>query len=129
MTKYEYVLASIENLAKDKYGKARVVAAWNEKSLAQNYFNNVVYKNNEKFFREHFNDAWEAVRATTCGHWEFNDPYVVFNGYKNVDSFYYLDDEKSPICFQELADYIVDNEKYDCLLLTGFDSEDGTIAE
>lgn len=121
MTKYEKVLEAIQDMAKN--GKECLVTVWNEICSEDNR-PNYIYENDEDFFRENFSDPWEAVNATSCGNWSYNDPYVCFNGYNNLDSFYYLDDEKSPIYFPELAQYIIDNEEYDLLGIDEDELED-----
>ena len=47
-----------------------------------------VYENDEEFFNTFFeNNPMEAVRATYYGDYNFNDNYVKFNGYGNIESF------------------------------------------
>lgn len=92
--------------------KDRVIAAWNVKVSYENSLDSCVYTNTEGFFNRNFINPWHAIQAVAFGAWNYNDPYVFFDGFGNVVSFYYIDDDKSPICLPELADYIVDYEKY-----------------
>lgn len=47
-----------------------------------------VYENDEDFFNMFFEGKTvEAVRATQYGEYNYNDEYVQFNGYGNLDSF------------------------------------------
>lgn len=53
---------------------------------ALNYL--VMYENDEEFFDLFFRDKpMEAVRACYYGNYNYNDPYVKFNGYENLESY------------------------------------------
>lgn len=46
------------------------------------------YENDEYFFEMFFpNNSFEAIRAAYYGDYNFNDDYVRFNGYGNLESF------------------------------------------
>ena len=46
------------------------------------------WENDEEFFNTFFNNnPMEAVRATHYGNYNYNDDYVRFNGYGNIESF------------------------------------------
>ncbi len=46
-----------------------------------------VYENDSWFFEEFFKDSpQEAVRASLYGDYNYNDPYVKFDGYMNLTS-------------------------------------------
>ena len=46
------------------------------------------WDNDEEFFTTFFhNDPMEAVRASYYGNYNFNDDFVRFNGYANLESF------------------------------------------
>lgn len=48
----------------------------------------IVLENDEEFFDGWFhNKPMEAVRASYYGDYNYNDPYVHFNGYGNLESF------------------------------------------
>lgn len=51
-----------------------------------------IYYNDEDFFNTFFSSPLEAVRATYYGDYNYNDSFVKFNGYGNLDSADYLDD-------------------------------------
>ena len=45
------------------------------------------WENDEEFFNTFFDNPMEAIRATYYGNYNYNDEYVKFNGYGNVDSY------------------------------------------
>ena len=45
------------------------------------------WENDEEFFNTFFNNPMEAIRATYYGDYNYNDDYVKFNGYGNIDSY------------------------------------------
>ena len=51
---------------------------------------------------------WILAR-TYYGSYNYPDDYFCFNGYGNLDSFNYWDDEKSPVDVDELADWLIEN--------------------
>ena len=60
------------------------------------------WENDEEFFNTFFDNPMEAIRATYYGNYNYNDDYVKFNGYGNVDS--YSEYEKN----EEIKDNIDD---------------------
>lgn len=49
-------------------------------------YDDIIYENSDEFFEENFATHAEAVRAVLFGHYNYNDSYVKFNGYANLDS-------------------------------------------
>ena len=45
------------------------------------------WENDEEFFNTFFDNPMDAIRATYYGNYNYNDDYVKFNGYGNVDSY------------------------------------------
>ena len=45
------------------------------------------FENDEEFFNTFFDNPMEAIRATYYGDYNYNDEYVKFNGYGNIDSY------------------------------------------
>ena len=45
------------------------------------------WENDEEFFNTFFDNPMEAIRATYYGDYNYNDDYVKFNGYGNIDSY------------------------------------------
>ena len=58
------------------------------------------YENDEYFFNDYFQKADDAVRAVYYGDYNYNDDYVRFNAYGNLESFTEYDYE------EELKSYI-----------------------
>lgn len=74
------------------------------------------FENNEEFFNTYFisKAPMEIIRATYYGDYNYNDDYVKFNGYGNIDS--YTEYEKNEMIKDNIDD-IVDNlvEYYECI--------------
>ena len=45
------------------------------------------WENDEEFFNTFFDNPMEAIRATYYGDYNYNDEYIKFNGYGNIDSY------------------------------------------
>ena len=45
------------------------------------------WENDEEFFNTFFKNPMDAIRATYYGNYNYNDDYVKFNGYGNIDSY------------------------------------------
>ena len=45
------------------------------------------WENDEEFFNCYFDNPMEAIRSTYYGNYNYNDDYVKFNGYGNIDSY------------------------------------------
>ena len=45
------------------------------------------WENDEEFFNTFFDNPMEAIRATYYGDYNYNDEYVKFNDYGNIDSY------------------------------------------
>ena len=70
-----------------------------------------IYSNDSEFFEMFFSNPEDLLRAALYGPYEYNDEYVVFNGYGNLDSF----EEYSLLNYIDihvLAEWIEDNELY-----------------
>lgn len=80
------------------------------------------WENDEEFFNSFFDSPMEAVRATYYGDYNFNDDYVRFNGYGNVESFSEYDKDEEII---DSIDDIVDNlvEYYEYITIDDEDLE------
>ena len=59
-----------------------------------------------------FSDPHDAIRSAFYGDYNPSHAYFTLNGYGNLQSFEYLDDDNSPIHIEELAQWIVDNDSY-----------------
>lgn len=67
-----------------------------------------VYEFEENFFTEYFSNPYEAARATYFGKIEsWNNKYIMFNGFGNLESSNYLSDM---ISIYDLANHIEANQ-------------------
>lgn len=74
----EYLLENVEDLI-------RLINEINSYSGVLEHL--IVYENDEEFFNTFFqNNPLEAVRAAYYGNYKYNDEYVKFNGYDNLES-------------------------------------------
>ena len=75
--------------------RSEVISMYNNYLYENEYYDDVIYSNDEYFFKEYFTDPMEAVRASYYGRYNYNDDYVKFNVYGNLDSYndYILVDE------------------------------------
>ena len=87
------------------------IALWNESCRECNYYDDIIYRMGE------FNDVMEGYSPLDIaqeiyygGDFNPNSAYFHFNGYANLVSFNYADDENSPFCLDDLVDRIVRNE-------------------
>lgn len=95
---------------------------------------NEIFTNDEDFFNTFFeNNPMEAVRATQFGRYNFNDPYVWFNGYANLASTEWEDelplhdvDKLFDWCVKNTSsiDYIDAMEDFIDAVENGFDDEE-----
>lgn len=88
-----------------------VITLWNECAESKGYYDDRVYDNDETFFNEMFRTTYDAVRAATNGDYNVHDDYVVFDGYANLQSFDWLDDNNSPVDEDILVDWLMENPK------------------
>jgi len=91
-----------------------LITTWNE-YCADECMEDYIHSNDEYFFEEMFEKADEAVWAVCFGNYDYEDDYVVFNGYGNLDTFNFSDDENCPIDIDVLADWINDNDGCDAI--------------
>lgn len=70
---------------------------------------NEIFANDENFFNTFFeNNPMEAVRSVYFGKYNLNDPYVWFNGYRNLESTEW-EDELPLHDVDELFEWYVNN--------------------
>lgn len=77
-----------------------------------------VYDNDDESINMMFNDPHDAIRSAFYGDYNPSHAYFTFNGYGNLQSFEYLDEDNSPIDIEELAQWLIDNDSY-----SGYDIE------
>lgn len=102
MSKYTHQAAidALKNMDDEK-----LIDLWNEcctETRADDYVSIL----NEDFIDEHFTKPSEAVRAAIYGEFSWADKYIYLDGYANLQTFDYLDSEKSPIDFDALLDWL-----------------------
>lgn len=72
----------------DGLSDSELVKLHNEYCREQNYSDDEIYTNDEDFFNTYFEGkTLEAVRAVCFGEYEYQNEYVKFNGYGNLESF------------------------------------------
>ena len=109
MDKREMILDGLKTLNNDS-----AVELWNEYCSECNCPDDTIFDNGESFFEEHFEGrVTEAVQAALAGDYNFSHDYVRFNGYANLESFNCADDDNSPVDFDSLADYLIENKDDD----------------
>lgn len=106
MDKREMIVDGLKNL-----DNASAVGLWNEYCSECNCPDDTILDNDDNFFEEHFEGrVTEAVRAALAGDYNFSHDYVRYNGYANLESFDCADDENSPVDFDSLADWLIENK-------------------
>jgi hypothetical protein len=86
-----------------------VINLWNECIEHTNMPDDRVYENSSDFFNTYFNSPSDAVLAVCYGNYKECEKYIVFDGYGNVVTFDYWDDENSPIDIYILTDWLLEN--------------------
>jgi len=81
------------------------------------YCDDEIYNNDEEFFEIFFTDAMEAVRAVSFGDYKYNDDYVIFNGYGNLETFNRMDTDRLVEFVETMAQYIAEKiEEFDDII-------------
>ena len=80
---------TLEELRQDfeNWADYELVDLWNEYCDANGMEDNI-YSNDEDFLNEMFASPAEAVRASFFGDYNWGDPWVAFNAYGNLQSYY-----------------------------------------
>lgn len=83
-----------------------LVNTWNEYAREHDS-DNEIYNNDEEFFEVFFSGrTMDAIRAVSYGDYRYQDEYIKFNGYANLETFNNAEDH---IDITELAEAIMDN--------------------
>lgn len=85
-----YIKNTIEAITDflNELNSGELVSIHNEYCQSVNYSDDEIYTNDEEFFEMFFEGkAMEAVRAVSFGDYRYNDDYIVFNGYGNLETF------------------------------------------
>ncbi len=91
----------------DDLDEKHLVSLWNE-YCSDSRMDDFVYLNDEDFFIENFNNPYDVVLRIHFGDYNYNDKYVVFNAYANLETF---NDPEEQIYKPELVEWLVDNVK------------------
>lgn len=106
MTRYEKILEALR-----KFNTEEIVILHNMYCEACNDMDSYVY------YMEEFNDIMEdyapndLARTIFYGDFRPNDDYFRFNGYANLESFNYYDEETSGIYLEDIARYCNEAEE------------------
>lgn len=73
----------VESLA-----ESELVDLWNEYCNECYMYDDIIYVNDEYFLDDNFTSPSDAVRACLYGDYTYTDPWVVFDGYGNLQSYY-----------------------------------------
>ncbi|WP_312697074.1 hypothetical protein [Sphingobacterium mizutaii] len=106
-TLLESVTEQIENMS----GR-ELVELNNDYCRAAGFSDDVIYENDDDFFNTYFEgNPTEAVRACHYGEYNYNDPYVKYNGYGNLDSFASIGTDDLVDTVEVIAEYAIDNQR------------------
>ena len=105
MSNLNFIIKQLEKLTNDE-----LLTIHNEYCNENNCLDNMIFENDEEFFEIHFSSTLNAVRAVSFGEYEYQDKYVRFDGYANLESSNYVDEFAD---IDELASWIEEEEKYD----------------
>lgn len=80
----------------------------------QNYPEHRIYDNDDSFLEENFSSITDAVRTVSNSEYAYNNKYVKFNGYGNLESFNYVTESELCDSVASIAVHVADNfSKYD----------------
>lgn len=96
----------IEQLKQDD---SSLLQAYSEYSAENGY--DSLYDNDEDSINMMFENTHDALRAAFYGDYNPSHAYFTFNGYGNLQSFEYLDSDSSPIDVEDLAQWLINEDK------------------
>lgn len=86
-----------------------LVNVWNVYCYGVDNYDEEIYPNDDATLDEMFPSAYEFARSAKYGDYDFRHEYFTFNGYGNIVSFNYLDDDNCPIDLDVLAEWFIEN--------------------
>lgn len=105
-TKIQNIIDQINEMATDDLVNLNNAYAENAK-----YYDEEIYNNDEDFFNTFFpNDPDKAVRAVFYGDFRYNDTFVKFNGYGNLESFNYFSTDDLIESPETIAKFCIEEE-------------------
>ena len=67
--------------------------------------------NDEHTINDLYSSPYDALLAASYGDYNPNHDYFVYDGYNNLSSFNFADDDNSPIDISELAQWLINEDK------------------
>lgn len=80
----EKLIDIMEDLEDHTSSRSRIVDLWNDYCEGCNYMDDYVYTFDKYTLEEHFQNAYDAVRACLYGNVHPNHEYFQYNGYGNI---------------------------------------------
>ena len=80
--------------------------------------------NEEHTINDLYSNPYDALLAASYGDYNPNHDYFTYDGYNNLSSFNYTEDDNCPIGISEIAQWIVNNELYNNFDITVTTIED-----
>ena len=74
---------------------ALIIAMWNKYKEYKGGYK--IFLNNKEFFKNTFNNAYDAAWAVSSGDWRWSDRFIYFDSEGDLSSFCHWDDDNSPI--------------------------------
>ena len=99
------------NFLKNQVADSEVFTLWNEYA-SENNADDVVYESIEEIADLLDENAADFARRVFYGDVKsWNANYFCLNGAGNIDGFWFLTDDNSPIDYDILADWLIDNDR------------------
>ena len=106
----------------EQYDTEAMVNIYNQYADAMRYER--INDNDEHTINELYSSPYDALLAASYGNYNPNHDSFTFDGYNNLSSFNFTDDDNSPIDISELAEWINNNELYNNFDITVTTLED-----
>lgn len=92
---------------------SELVYKWNEYCQDSQYYDDEYFYNDDDFFNEYFSDCepMRIIQATYFGDYRYNDDWLKFNGYGNLNSFSDWQVKKEIIESYDFKKWILENEE------------------
>jgi len=117
MKKLDQITEILESLSDNK-----LVDLWNDYCDENSNADARVYEFDDQFFEDYFSNPGEAARAVFFGDVKnWNDSYVIFNGYANLET---SNDVSELISLYDLANHIESNQSEYQNILGDDDTDD-----
>ena len=107
MKTVQNIIDQIENLT-----SSELVALNNLYCQSCNMYDSEVYANDEEFFQVFYPNAGDGLKvaqAVTFGNYNYNDDWVRFNGYGNLETIYDFSTEDLVDLVSVIAEYVLEH--------------------